>query len=68
MTPNSLPDENTSGLDEARKAVARARSSSQRADSLISRTQRSLAQVKETREVNHFADKFRAIIQGGYTP
>lgn len=63
MTP---ADENTSGIDEARKALAESKQASRRADNLIGDVRSSLTQVRQAREVNHFTDKFRAIIQGGH--
>lgn len=64
MTTDNIPDENTSGVAEARKALAESRRSSVRADTLIADTRRALDRVRATREDNHFADKFRAIIRG----
>ena len=57
-------DENTSSPEEARKAVRDSQRASRRADTLIAETRAAIAQVREQRESNHFADKFRAIIRG----
>lgn len=57
-------DENTSGREEARKVLRESQRSSRRADILIAATRQSVGQVREAREANHFADKFRAIIKG----
>lgn len=57
-------DENTSGRTEARKALAESRRSSKQDDRLIAAAQAVLGQVREAREANHFADKFREIIRG----
>jgi hypothetical protein len=62
MTP--VPDENTSGREDARKAVQAARASSRRADTLIANVGRDLGLARAHRESNHFADKFRDIIRG----
>lgn len=64
MTPSNIPDENTSGLRDARKALAESRRSNKRADTLIAETREQLDKVRQSREDNHFADKFRAIIKG----
>lgn len=61
---SETPDETTSGIDEARKALAESRRSSRRADTLIADTRAALESVRASRENNHFADKFRAIIRG----
>jgi hypothetical protein len=63
MTPIN---ENTSGRLEARRALVESRQSRRDVDTLIGETRDALAVVKASRESNHFADKFRAIIQGGY--
>lgn len=64
MTPPETPDDNRNDIDEARKALAESRRSTRRADILIADTRQSLDLVRVTRETNHFADKFRAIIKG----
>lgn len=66
MTPeeNNLPEENTIDTYGARQALDAARASSRRADTLIAETREQLDRVRQTREENHFADKFRAIIRG----
>lgn len=64
MTPDNGIDENTSGIAEARKALADSRRSSRQADTIIADTRAALDRVRATREANHFADKFRAIIRG----
>jgi hypothetical protein len=63
MTPIN---ENTSGKLEARRALVESRQASRRADNLIDETRLALEAVRASRLENHFADKFRAIIQGGY--
>lgn len=62
MTPN----EYTNDKGEAKAALAESRLSSRRADTLISDVKASIEAVRVSRESNHFTDKFRAIIQGGY--
>ena len=57
--------ETTNGRDDARKAVERAEHSKKQTDDLIVEMRVSLASIKASRESNHFADKFRAILQGG---
>lgn len=67
MTPEEnadLPDEATLDRDGARNALASARASSRRADTLINETRSSLSVVRSYRETNHFADKLRATIRG----
>lgn len=61
-------NETTQGREEARRAVAASQRSSRRADTLIAETTAMLGLARAHRESNHFADKFRAIIQGGTTP
>jgi len=53
-----------SGLAASRRAVRDSERSSRQADTLIAEAQASVKQVREARESNHFADKFRAIIRG----
>ncbi|MDQ2690358.1 MAG: hypothetical protein M3Y29_08810 [Chloroflexota bacterium] len=60
----STPEENTQGREAARKALAESRRSSAKADRLIADTRAALDAVRASRERNHFADKFRAIIRG----
>jgi hypothetical protein len=58
-------NEHTSGREEARRARDEARSASYRLDSLLESIRTGpLAQMRESRERNHFADKMRAIIRG----
>lgn len=57
-------EETTSGIDEARKAVRAANLSSRQADNLIKSARGDLNELRELREANHFADKFRAVIRG----
>jgi hypothetical protein len=58
--------EMTNGRDDAAKAVRQAKESSRQTDALIVDMRLSLASIKASRESNHFADKFRAILQGGH--
>lgn len=60
----STPDENTQGREAARRALAESRRSSRRADTLIAESREAIEQVRQVRQTNHFADKFRAIIRG----
>lgn len=66
MTPisDSPINEDTSGLEEARQAVAQARKSNRSTDALIASTTKALKEARAVRESNHFADKFRSIIRG----
>lgn len=64
MSPIDDALEQTSGREEARKAVRDSQRSSRRADTLIADTRQAIDRVREARETNHFADKFRAIIRG----
>jgi hypothetical protein len=58
--------EYTAGRDEARKARDEARSASHRLDVLLDTIRNGpLAQLRESREQNHFAQKMRQIIRGG---
>lgn len=58
-------NEQTSGRDEARRAAAEARTASHKIDALLESIRTGpLAQMRESRERNHFADKMRAIIRG----
>lgn len=61
-TPN--PDENTVGRREAQRALAESRLANRRVGSLLAQTSATFDLVRAHRETNHFADKFRAIIQG----
>lgn len=61
MTP---VDENTSGREEARRAVEESQRLARKADRLIATTRGSLGQMRHLRETNHFTEKFRKIIQG----
>lgn len=60
----SIPDENTSGIDEARKALAESKRATRRTDRVIIDAKLAIGQVRQAHEGNHFADKFRAIIRG----
>ena len=60
----STPDENTQDPTAARRALAESRRSSRRADSLIAESREAIETVRQVRQSNHFADKFRAIIRG----
>jgi len=62
----TTPNEYTSGKGEAKAALAESRLASRRADTLISEARVTLDAVRVSRENNHFADKFRVIIQGGH--
>jgi hypothetical protein len=58
-------NENTSGREEARRAREEARSASHRIDVLLESIRTGpLAQLRQSREENHFAQKMRAIIRG----
>lgn len=59
-----IPDENTSGRREARKALAESRTASARADRLIEELAGWRTRVATRREENHFTQKLRAIMQG----
>lgn len=60
----TVPDENTAGIDEARKALAESRRASVRTDHLLADARVAFARVKIDRETNHFAERFRRIIRG----
>lgn len=60
----SIPEENTQGREAARRALAESRRSSRRADTLIAESREAIEHVRQVRQTNHFADKFRAIIRG----
>lgn len=60
----STPEEQTSGIEEARRALAESRQSNRGVDKLIADTRKSFDQVREAHAANHFADKFRRIIRG----
>lgn len=58
-------NEHTAGREEARRARDEARSASHRLDVLLDSIRTGpLAQLRESREQNHFAQKMRAIIRG----
>jgi hypothetical protein len=58
-------NEHTAGREEARRARDEARSASKRIDVLLDSVRNGpLAQLRESREQNHFAQKMRAIIRG----
>jgi hypothetical protein len=58
-------NEQTAGRDEARRARDEARSASHRIDAFLDGVRNGpLAQLRESREQNHFAQKMRAIIRG----
>ncbi|MBF4597166.1 hypothetical protein ITJ50_00970 [Curtobacterium sp. VKM Ac-2889] len=58
-------NEQTAGRDEARRARDEARSAKYRFDSVLDSVRNGpLAQLRESREQNHFAQKMRAIIRG----
>lgn len=57
--------EHTAGRDEARRARDEARSASHQMDALLDRIRNGpLAQLRQSREQNHFAQKMRQIIRG----
>lgn len=60
----TAPDENTQGRTAARRALAESRRSSRRADTLIAESREAIEHVRQVRQSNHFADKFRSIIRG----
>lgn len=58
-------NEQTAGRDEARRARDEARSASYRVEALLDSVRNGpLAQLRQSREQNHFAQKMRAIIRG----
>lgn len=58
-------NENTSGREEARRAREEARSASHRIDALLDLVRTGpLAEMRASRERNHYADKMRRIIRG----
>lgn len=59
-----IPDENTSGRREARRALAESRTAGARADRLIEELTSWREQVAERRQQNHFTQKLRAIMSG----
>lgn len=61
---SSTPDETTVGRREAQRALAESRLANRRVVPLIAQTSATFDLVRAHREANHFADKFRAIIQG----
>lgn len=65
MTSHDEPvDEGTHGRKGSREAVEAAQRSSRQVDTLISDIQRSLSVVRESRNANHYTDKFRTILRG----
>lgn len=60
----SYPDENTVGRREAQKALDQSKKAARSDESLIRRSTETFDLIRAHRETNHFADKFRAIIQG----
>lgn len=59
-----VPDDNTSGRRDARRALAESRTASARADRLIEELAGWRVRVATRREENHFTQKLRAIMQG----
>lgn len=57
-------DENTSGKSAALKALSDSKRLSRQTDSMIATARETLDQVRQSREENHFANKFRRIIRG----
>ncbi|UWD83670.1 hypothetical protein NY057_05340 [Curtobacterium flaccumfaciens] len=58
-------NEQTAGREEARRARDEARSAGYRLDALLDSVRNGpLAQMRQSREENHFAQKMRAIIRG----
>jgi len=58
-------NEQTAGREEARRARAEARTASKRIDALLEAVRTGpLAQIRESREQNHYTDKMRRIIRG----
>lgn len=58
-------NEHTAGREEARRARDEARSASKRIDALLDTIRTGpLAQIRASREQNHYADKMRRIIRG----
>lgn len=60
----SLPEENTQSRAAARRALIESQQSSRQADRLIAQSREAIDQVRQVRQTNHFADKFRSIIRG----
>jgi len=57
--------EHTAGREEARRARDEARSATKRIDALLDTIRTGpLAQIRASREQNHYADKMRRIIRG----
>ena len=58
-------NEHTAGREEARRARDEARSATKRIDALLDTIRTGpLAQIRASREQNHYADKMRRIIRG----
>jgi hypothetical protein len=58
-------NEHTAGREEARRAREEARSATARIDALLDTIRTGpLAQIRASREQNHYADKMRRIIRG----
>lgn len=58
-------NEHTAGREEARRARDEARSATKRIDALLDSIRTGpLAQIRASREQNHYADKMRRIIRG----
>lgn len=51
-------------VDDAQRAVAESRRASVDTDEIIAQARRGVESLRRIREANHFADKFRLIIQG----
>lgn len=59
-----IPDENTSGRREARKALAESRTASARAARMIEESRDQLSRLAQRSPDDHFTEKIRSIMQG----
>lgn len=57
------PNENTSGRQEAKEALAESRQSKRQARTVIDEASVQLAQMAAFRERNHFTEAFRRLLQ-----
>lgn len=64
MAPPAPDSDDTSGLEEARKALAESRTRSRNDRQVTERVSHQLNQVRQIREVNHFAESFINTLRG----
>jgi len=64
MAPPAPDSDDTSGLEEAKKALSESRKRIRKDQQVVEKVSHQIDQIRGIRERNHFAEHFRDILRG----